>query len=313
MATASRERHFVVAASGPFELTSILDTLAPGDANALREGRVFIDGQRANAGALSVAVGSRVTWVAARTANTTSDLGFAILDRYEDLLVVEKPAAWISEPDRTGRTTSLRERVAEELGVLRVHIVTRLDAGVSGLVLVAVGNAACQYASKIQQQGQLRKHYLALAVGEVDEDAEWNQPVDGTKACSLCHPLGVSNLVRFSTQLQCPVSLLRVSAITGRHHQIRVHSAKNNHPLLGDRRYGGPSRFTMLNGTVRTLARPLLHAWKLEVHLPGRIWTTFCNAPADMRTLWADLGGPECWPECANSAAISQPSAVIEH
>ncbi len=297
MATASRERHFVVLPSGPFDLISILSRLAPSDSQALDQGRVFIDGKRAEPSLRQVPVGARVTWVSPRAGSqTTLDLAFEILDREGDLLVVTKPAAWSSEPDRTGNLTSLRERVGEKLGARKVHIATRLDAGVSGLVLVALGSEACRLSSKIQSEGQLEKTYLALAHGCVDKDVEWNQPIDGTAARSFCHPLAHSEPIRFSTGAECRASLLQIIAVTGRHHQIRVHTANNGTPLLGDRRYGGPTRYTSKDGTVRNLSRPMLHAWKLEVHLPGRIWTTISDAPADMRHLWRDLGGVEVWP-----------------
>jgi 23S rRNA-/tRNA-specific pseudouridylate synthase len=103
MATASRERHFVVSASGPVDLDLILAELAPGDSDALSQGRVFVDGKRADASPRNIALGSRVTWVAARSLSLkATDLEFEILDRHEDLLIVSKPSAWSSEPDRAG-------------------------------------------------------------------------------------------------------------------------------------------------------------------------------------------------------------------
>ena len=295
MATASRERHFVVSASGPVDLDLILAMLAPGDGGALSQGRVVVDGKRADSSVSNIALGSRVTWVAPRLLSPAAlDLDFELLDRDEDLLVVSKPAAWSSEPDRAGHVSSLRERVAERIGQRSVHIVTRLDAGVSGLVLVAVGETACRLSSKLQHEGKLEKQYLAITTGTIVREEAWNQPIDGTESHSFCHPLAQCLPVRFSTKLETRASLIRVTAVTGRHHQVRVHAANNGYPLLGDRRYGGPARYVTSDGTVRTLARPMLHAWKLEIHLPGRIWTTVCEAPADMRQLWCDLGGS--WP-----------------
>lgn len=295
MATASRERHFVVSASGPFDLVSILAKLAPGDTEALNQGRIFVDGKRAEPSVRRVAAGARVTWVSARS-NSRSDLDFEILAREEELLVVSKPAGWSSEPDRTGNLTSLRERISEKLGVRSVHVATRLDAGVSGLVLVALSDAACRLSSRLQSAGQLQKTYLALAIGRIDTDVEWNQPIGGSEARSSCHPLAHSGLVRFSTKVVSCASLLRVAAVTGRHHQIRVHAASNGTPLLGDRRYGGPTRYVASNGAVHALSRPMLHAWKLEIRLPSRIWTTFSDTPTDMRELWRDVGGADVWP-----------------
>jgi 23S rRNA pseudouridine1911/1915/1917 synthase len=297
MASASRERHFVVS-SGPVQLASILGQLAPGDGEALAQGRVFVDGKRADPSTHEVTAGSRVTWVAARLAQSPSgDLDFTVLDRRDRLIVVAKPAAWSSEPDRSGHTMSLREQVKNRLKLRDVHVVTRLDSGVSGLVLIAVGEEACRQSTTLQNAGQITKHYLAIAAGPMSDNETWNQSVDGTRSArSECHPLAQSPCVRFSADFEAPASLLRIDAVTGRHHQIRVHAAINGRALLGDRRYGGPAQFVMSDGSVRPLSRPLLHAWRLEVHLPGQIWTTTCDVPADMRRCWGDLGGTDCWP-----------------
>jgi len=263
------------------------------------QGRVFVDGKRVDLSPRQVGTGSRVTWVASRLDPLHDDnLAFEILDRSGALIIVAKPAAWSSEPDRSGHATSLREQVKSQLNLRDVHVVTRLDIGVSGLVLVAVGEDACRQSTKLQTDGQLKKHYLAMATGSVTGDQTWSQSVDGTRSAqSECHPLAHSEVVRFSSNLQTPVSFLHINAITGRHHQIRVHAATNGHPLLGDRRYGGPAQFVTQEGNVRSLPRPMLHAWKLEIVLPDRRWTTTCEVPSDMRQLWAELGGTNCWPK----------------
>jgi len=265
----------------------------------MAQGRVFVDGKRVDTSPRQVGTGSRVTWVASRlTPPQADDLAFEVLDRSGPLVVVTKPAAWSSEPDRSGHATSLREQVKSRLNLRDVHIVTRLDIGVSGLVLVAVGEDACRQSTKMQSDGQLKKHYLAIATGSVTEKQTWSQSVDGTRSAqSECHPLAHSDVVRFSSNLQTPVSCLHIDAITGRHHQIRVHAASNGHPLLGDRRYGGPAQFVTQDGSVRPLSRPMLHAWKLDIVLPDRLWTTTCEVPNDMRQLWAELGGTDCWPK----------------
>ena len=297
MASASRERHFVVS-SGPVQLTSILGQLAPGDSDALAQGRVFVDGKRAYPDTNEVTVGSRVTWVAARSVQPPrGDLDFKVLDRRDHLIVVAKPAAWSSEPDRSGNTMSLREQVKNRLKLRDVHIVTRLDCGVSGLVLIAVGEEACRQSTTLQNEGRVTKQYLAIAACPMRGNETWTQSVDGTRSArSECHPLAQSPCVRFSAAFETPASLLRIDAVTGRHHQIRVHAASNGHALLGDRRHGGPSQFVMSDGTVRPLSRPLLHAFRLKIHLPGQTWTTTCDVPADMRRWWGELGGTDCWP-----------------
>src|ERR1700690_612627 len=131
----ARERCFVVS-GGSVELTSIIDTLAPGDIHALNEGRVFVDGQRVERVEIQVHSGSLVTWYATRLSpSEADDLVFRVLDRRDDFVIIAKPAYWLSEPDRSGHRVSIREHAANHLRERHLHIATRLDFGVGGLVL----------------------------------------------------------------------------------------------------------------------------------------------------------------------------------
>ena len=164
-------------------------------------------------------------------------------------MIVAKPASWSSEPDRSGRRTSLREQTANRLGMRNLHVATRLDVGVSGIALIALGRSAHQKATRLQNMQQIKKDYLAITVGLVLADAQWTGPVDGMrKAVTVSHRLGNSGLARFASQSDAQASLLHINPVTGRRHQIRVHAAECGHPLLGDRRYGGPMHY------VRTMA-----------------------------------------------------------
>jgi 23S rRNA pseudouridine1911/1915/1917 synthase len=85
-------------------------------------------------------------------------------------------------------------------------------------------------------------------------------------------------------------AVLGVRPLTGRTHQIRVHSAFYGLPLLGDDVYGGSRRVVLANGTVHALERVALHAFAVTV--PG--YPAFvAELPQAMRSLWSLLGGTE--------------------
>ena len=240
----SRERHYVVS-DQPSRLPIIIEALAPGDFNALNDGRVFVDGRRADASIQIVQPGSRVTWYAPRTVKSIADdIEFRTLDRRDNFVIVAKPAYWTSEPDRSGHGESLRERASRHFNVSNLHVATRLDAGVSGLVLIAIGETARRDCSRLQRTRQIRKEYLAIALGAVAEHTCWDAPLDGARSARTAgHRLAESSPIRFTRERVAPVSLLHIDAVTGRHHQIRVHASVYGHPLLGDRRYGGPTQW----------------------------------------------------------------------
>ncbi len=111
-------------------------------------GRVFIDGRRLRSGDLRLAqdevlqAGQRVE-LSARAHNTSE--APRVLEARWGLLAVLKPSGLASEPDRRG-TDSLVSRIAQQLGQ-DVHAVSRLDAQVSGLMLVATDEAARKLAA----------------------------------------------------------------------------------------------------------------------------------------------------------------------
>ncbi len=294
----ARERCFVVL-DDSVGIASIVDRLDPGAVHALAEGRVFVDGKRVESAETQVHAGSLVTLYATRSSpSDADDLEFSILDRRDDFVIIAKPAYWLSEPDRSGHQVSIREHAVSYLRERHIHVATRLDFGVSGLVLAVVGDAARKEAARLQNLRQITKDYLALVVGTVSQEVRWDRSVGGNlDALTTSYRLGISGLTRFSTPEESTVSQLHLNPVTGRHHQIRVHAAKYGHPLLGDRRYGGPVHYVKTEGAVRNIPRPMLHAWRLTIPWKGQAWTTICPVPTDMRRLWAELGGGETWPE----------------
>ena len=293
----SRQRHFVVTGQ-PVKLPTVIEALAPGDVDALNDGRVFVDGRRVTASMHDVQPGSKITWQAPRQAKPTDgDLEFCVLDRHDDIAIVAKPAHWSSEPDRSGQRESLRERASQHFAVRNLHIATRLDVGVSGLAIIAIGETARRQCAQLQQAHQIRKDYLAIALGSLADHSQWDAPIEGGRtAVTSAHRLAESGPIRFTRECVEPASLLHIDAVTGRHHQVRVHTSASSHPLLGDRRYGGPAQWVGRDGTVRSISRPMLHAWRLLVPWEGSQWTTACPVPKDMRELWADFGGGDDWP-----------------
>ena len=179
-----------------------------------------------------------------------------LLARYPEL--AELPKAGAGEADRPG-------------------IVHRLDKGTSGLLVVARTPSAHQSLTE-----QLRKHsatrvYLALVVGNVEDDAGL---VDAPIGRSERQPtkMTISNrgrvartgyrvLARYVHPVE--VTLLEATLETGRTHQVRVHLTAIGHPVVGDDRYGtARSRPVELAGNLKA-GRIFLHAHRLEIFHPS--------------------------------------------
>ncbi|MDR0377310.1 MAG: RluA family pseudouridine synthase [Spirochaetaceae bacterium] len=134
----------------------------------------------------------------------------------------------------------------------------RLDQVSSGLIVFSTSLAGAQSFSALLRERRLRKIYLALVDGCIDQEETWEDalfrdaPRRKTRVASGEHPQGQRDrgtrmdrqskpaLTRvFPLAFQARYSLVAVEIETGRTHQIRSHAAFHGRPLAGDGKYGG--------------------------------------------------------------------------
>lgn len=190
---------------------------------------------------------------------------------YEDevLLAWDKPAGIIVHGDGTGART-LTDVVADHLaaegrGGVRPQAVQRLDAETTGLVLFSLERAT-QPALDAQVAGHaMDKTYLAVVSGRVPwAQKTVRQPIGRDRhdarrmrACRPGQGKPAETRIRRVAEKDGR-TLLVVTLVTGRRHQIRVHLASLGHPIVGDALYGG----------ARSASGLLLHAWREELDHP---------------------------------------------
>ncbi len=218
------------------------------------------------------------------------------------LLVLDKPANLLTEHDRFG-SPSLEE-LAPGLLAARgergaVWLVHRLDAGTSGVIVLARSKSAVAALSEDFREGEVRKTYVAICQGALTAPNVVDAPI--ARAERTRHAVNQSGKPALTvvTPLRQGKGATLVSANpkTGRTHQIRVHLSHLGHPLFGDRLYGGPM-YTDGRPPL-TVGRPMLHALRLEVTHPktGEAMTFAAPPPPDFAELLARLGLSE--PEIA--------------
>ncbi len=272
-----REVRWVVRAEDPPRLIAVLALLAE-DPSAIEDGRVFVDGRRASEDA-ALKPGQQVV---VRQGRPAPGAPISIVQRRAGLLAAIKPAELPTEPDASG-SHSLTQVLEGQLK-LSLHAVSRLDVGVSGVVLLAETPAAMRYMERADTRAQYARRYLAIASGALHESATWSSPVRGKSAAT--------RVTSLATTKTSNASLLLLEPVTGRTHQLRAHAAAAGMPLFGDRRYGGPATLVAADGRVRELGRVLLHAFEIE--LPASDGAPFCaraEPPPEFLQCWRDLGG----------------------
>ena len=214
--------------------------------------------------------------------------------RYEDdqLAVIAKPAGLVTHPTAGRRGGTLVNRLlamglqlAPAGGTLRPGIVHRLDAGTSGLLVVAKTDEAYDALRALFHDHAVDRAYLALVRGSVPNDAFAVDAPLGRRASRIVVDAteGRRAETGFEVRERLPgATLLQAVPRTGRTHQIRVHLAAIGSPVLGDRAYGGGGDDARRLG----LGRPFLHAWRLSFTHPTTHETVDLEEglPEDLRT-----------------------------
>lgn len=241
---------------------------------AIAAGAVLVDG-RARSKSFRLAGGERIE-VELSSVRQVPPEGPPLELRYRDehLAVVDKPAGLPTHPTENRRTGTVVNRLlgmglplAPGGGSLRPGIVHRLDAGTSGLLVVALTDAAHVALAGTFERHEADRRYLALARGALEHDRfEVDAPLGRRGARIRVDAAAGRGAVTSFEVLERfeEATLLEASPRTGRTHQIRVHLASVRHPIVGDRRYGGGGPQAAALG----LSRPFLHAWRLGLDHP---------------------------------------------
>lgn len=200
-----------------------------------------------------------------------------IIFENEEVLIINKPAGMLSQ--KAGKTDIsvceylvdyMMQNGAADTDSLRIYkpsAVNRLDRNTSGLLVCAKTLPAAQQLSKMFKDRSLKKEYLALVYGIVEEkqcvsaylkkinsssnkvEISDHKTDDAQKIETVYEPLAYMD----------NATLLNVDLITGKTHQIRAHLCFEGHAIIGDKKYFSHES----KKAGRELKRQFLHAYKL--------------------------------------------------
>ena len=244
--------------------------------------------------------GSVVRWVAYEAAERLqpTEVDFGVCHEDEHVIVVDKPPGLTVHPGAATRGPTLVDglvhRYPELVGVGqqdRWGLVHRLDRDTSGLLIVARTPTAYETLTRALRRRRIGRRYLALTDGTFSTplgtiDAPIGQdPVHRTRRFVRADGRPAKTHYEVVTEYaELDATLLDVTLETGRTHQIRVHLAAIDHPVIGDRVYGRPHRVSP--------PRIFLHATRLSFDHPesGEPVELHSPLPADLVACLPDGG-----------------------
>lgn len=261
---------------------------------ALRKGEVRVNKGRIQA-VYKLQLGDQVrlpplrvseTVVAKPSTRLTELLKRSVIFENNDFIVLNKPAGLAVHGGSdvpVGLIEAFRQIRPDIKDLSLVH---RLDRDTSGCLLLAKNRMTLLAFQELQKAQEIEKTYGLLVKGV------WTLGRQHIKLALMKNHLQAGERIVVADEEGKPsetifepvqtfedMSLLRARLITGRTHQIRVHIAHLNHPIIGDDKYGDREfnkSFAKKNGSKRLF----LHAEKLAFTLPGKSRFTF-EAPVD--------------------------------
>ncbi len=184
-------------------------------------------------------------------------MNLIIIHEDNHLLAVDKPAGLLTQGDHSGDPTLNDEAKAylrqkyHKPGKVYLGLVHRLDRNVSGVVVLARTSKAAARLSSAFREKKVKKTYRAVVRGLFPhprgELRAWlgaqGDHRGVTRASRQNFDGGKESLLTYEVMESLgDYSLLKVSPVTGRRHQIRAQFALEGHPLLGDVKYGSKVR-----------------------------------------------------------------------
>ena len=196
------------------------------------------------------------------------DVDLPILYEDDDVIVVNKPSGLLTHAkgglsDEPTVAEIIRPKTSFATDTDRPGIVHRLDRDTSGLLIIAKNPESAAHLQRQFAERTAKKTYVAITDGKPKLNAaKIDLPIGRNPSAPSTFridPNGKSAQTTYHVLVENDAqSLVELKPTTGRTHQLRVHLAHLNAPILGDRVYGKSSN-----------CRMMLHAQKLEITLPS--------------------------------------------
>lgn len=176
----------------------------------------------------------------------------------EDLLVLNKPSG-LATQGGTGQRISVDDMLAAAFPNNKYRLTHRIDKETSGILLIAKNYRTAASITEAFRKREVSKTYMAVCSGILSEkEGVLDAPIGKSKENLEMMSIKGFEVKEAITHYKVidereSESIIELSPKTGRTHQLRVHMQLLGHPIVGDKKYGGPKA-----------SRLMLHAWKIS-------------------------------------------------
>lgn len=206
----------------------------------------------------------------------------------DDVTVVNKPISVLTHAkgkiaEESTVADFMLDRTTFKPDTNRPGIIHRLDRDTSGVIICARNPEAASYLQRQFTNRKVKKTYLAIVKGKLKiKKGQINIPIGRNPkkpSTFRADPNGKPAITNYEVLAEdSAFSFIKLQPVTGRTHQLRVHLAYLDHPILGDRFYDKEDN------------RLFLHAYQLEITLPGGKRTIFkAELPPEFKKKFAKI------------------------
>ena len=206
--------------------------------------------------------------------NSKKEIDEMIIYQDDELLILNKPPG-IAVQGGTKIKKSIDTLLKSSFKSLKTRLVHRLDKDTSGILIIALNRQIADHMSYLFREKKITKNYWALNVGKLKiGKGTINKEIKKKNSKTYYEALTeYNNYMKINNNL----NFIIFKPITGRNHQIRIHSKELGIPILGDKRYGNVEDSEKLH----------LHSRSVEFcHPNGNKMFFEAELPKHMREKW---------------------------
>ena len=206
--------------------------------------------------------------------NSKKEIDEMIIYQDDELLILNKPPG-IAVQGGTKIKKSIDTLLKSSFKSLKTRLVHRLDKDTSGILIIALNRQIADHMSYLFREKEITKNYWALNVGKLKiGKGTINKEIKKKNSKTYYEALTeYNNYMKINNNL----NFIIFKPITGRNHQIRIHSKELGIPILGDKRYGNVEDSEKLH----------LHSRSVEFYHPNGNKMFFeAELPKHMKEKW---------------------------